>query len=164
MTTSCYVPGCENVRTYEDCCAPHSLTTYKEVCGHLILKDPARPCVRTKGHAAETAHRDMRQYHMQQSHERRRLGYATDRHAETAIPNDGVIDWTAIDLTIEGVRPVRLTWVEREIAAAILLARGEEKADVERQVGVAVYKDDARSGRINKMADYIREHGYDACH
>ena len=39
-------------------------------------------------------------------------------------PNDGIIDEVAIDLVARGIRQVPLTWVEAEIAAGTMLARG----------------------------------------
>lgn len=165
MSTSCYVPGCQRPREQEDCCTPHSLATYREVCGHLIKNNPSRPCIRSAGHAGG-AHHDAAQYQRRLDREAaarrsaRQGRYDNDR----MIPNDGVIDWTAIEITLEGLRQVRLTWVEREIAAAIMLARGETRDDVEERMGLNLSSSSAgrlQVQRVMDMADYIREHGYE---
>src|SRR6185312_16315215 len=43
---------------------------------------------------------------------------------DNALPNDGIIDWTAIDVAVQGARPVGLTWVEKDIVMATVLADG----------------------------------------
>lgn len=43
---------------------------------------------------------------------------------ENTLTNDGIIDWTAIDVAAQGARPVGLTWVEKDIVMAVVLAEG----------------------------------------
>lgn len=50
-------------------------------------------------------------------------------------PNDGVIDEVAIDLVVEGVRQVELTWVEAQIAVAKMQAAGLTKAERAEHLG-----------------------------
>lgn len=58
--------------------------------------------------------------------------------AENSLPNDGFIDWTAIEVASTGARRVRLTWVEKDIAFGRILASGGTFADAERNLGVCV--------------------------
>jgi hypothetical protein len=46
------------------------------------------------------------------------------RTAPDTVPNDGIIDWLAIDIAARGLRRVRLTWVEKDIAVGVILASG----------------------------------------
>lgn len=152
-------------REQEDCCTPHSLATFREVCGYLIKNDASRPCIRSAGHT-DNAHHDARQYQRRLDREAKARGRTRKNRYENdrMIPNDGVIDWTAIELTLEGVRQVRLTWVEREIVAAIMLSRGETRDDVEDRIGLNLSSSSAgrlQVQRVMDMADYIREHGYE---
>lgn len=43
---------------------------------------------------------------------------------DCTMDNDGIIDWTAIDVAARGLRDVRLTWVEKDIVIATVLVRG----------------------------------------
>jgi hypothetical protein len=43
---------------------------------------------------------------------------------DNALPNDGIIDWTAIEVAAQGARSVGLTWVEKDIVMATVLAEG----------------------------------------
>jgi hypothetical protein len=40
------------------------------------------------------------------------------------LRDDGIIDHLAIEIAATGTRPVALTWPERRLAAALILARG----------------------------------------
>lgn len=80
---------------------------------------------------------------------------------EAALPNDGVIDWVAIELAVQEARPVRLTWIERDIAAGEMLARGDDPKDVYRILGVNLFKKDARAERVKRIADaLVTDRGY----
>jgi len=41
-----------------------------------------------------------------------------------ALADDGIIDLIAVDIAVRGARTVALTCVERQLAAAAILARG----------------------------------------
>jgi len=94
-------------------------------------------------------------------------GFATDccyRHSlgnsdtDNNIPNDGIIDWTAIEVAYEGSRPVRLTWVEKDIALGYILAAGGTLADGERHLGIKVQGVRQRNSRRVKAAERIAAH------
>lgn len=55
---------------------------------------------------------------------------------EEFVPNDGIIDWQAIDLAVSGARPVRLSWIENEIAGAMILNEGETFEEMGRRLGI----------------------------
>jgi hypothetical protein len=40
------------------------------------------------------------------------------------LPDDGIIDLIAVEIAVRGSRPVALTYAERQLAAARILARG----------------------------------------
>lgn len=44
--------------------------------------------------------------------------------SDNALPNDGIIDWTAVEVAAQGARRVGLTWVEKDIVMAMVLAEG----------------------------------------
>jgi hypothetical protein len=46
------------------------------------------------------------------------------------IPDDGIIDPVAVEITAAGIRRVRLTVPERRAAAALILARGGTANDI----------------------------------
>lgn len=54
------------------------------------------------------------------------------------LHNDGIIDWLAIDVATRGLRKVRLTWVEKDIAVGIILARGGGVFEVQERIGARV--------------------------
>jgi hypothetical protein len=68
------------------------------------------------------------------------------------LPNDGIIDQTAIEVAVKGLRPVKLTWVEKDIALGRILAAGGTLADGERNLGVNVYGVRQRNSRRVKSA------------
>jgi hypothetical protein len=73
------------------------------------------------------------------------------------LPNDGIIDQTAIEVAVKGLRPVKLTWVEKDIALARILAAGGTLADGERNLGINVQGARQRSSRRVKAAFQIAE-------
>lgn len=75
----------------------------------------------------------------------------------SGLPNDGIIDWTAIEVAISGTRPVRLTWVEKDIALGYILSQGGSLADGERLLGVYVAAERYRDSRRVKAAMAIAE-------
>lgn len=65
------------------------------------------------------------------------------------LPDDGIIDLVAVEITAAGTRRVRLTVPERRFAAALILARGGTVNDLAARLHV--------SGRTaRRMADAIR--------
>lgn len=74
------------------------------------------------------------------------------------IPNDGVIDWLAIDLLIGQSREVAVTWLERDIAAARLAARDWTEQSIESYLGIYI-ETEARRKEIACMAEAIRTEG-----
>lgn len=74
------------------------------------------------------------------------------------LPNDGVIDWLAIDLAVESSRPVKLTWVEFEIALATILANGHSEREAARRMRISEFpRTRTRKGRIREMAEAIKQ-------
>lgn len=84
--------------------------------------------------------------------------HATPKNSPGALPNDGIIDWIAIELATEGGRLPRLTWVERDIAAAVLFARGWQPRDVINRLGINL-KSGKRRQRVYAMAESIKQDG-----
>lgn len=153
---NCEVPGCTGPRWKEDVCGSHAGDTYKKVerCGYLVRGNPDRPCVSPKGHL-RAQHTDATQY------ERRLKGARVNqRHQRDTLYNDGVIDWLAIDLAVEGDRIPRMSWVERDIAAGILLSQGFDPPEIRGRLGIN--QDPKRWGRIEEIANVIRREGYHA--
>lgn len=74
------------------------------------------------------------------------------------LPNDGIIDWTAIEVAASGARPVRLSWVEKDIALGYILAAGGTLADGERNLGIKVQGTRQRGSRRVKAAEQIAEY------
>lgn len=58
--------------------------------------------------------------------------------ARTTLPNDGILDWVAIDSAARGLRRVRLTWVEKDIALALILFNGGTLTDAEERLGISI--------------------------
>jgi hypothetical protein len=81
--------------------------------------------------------------------------HSLNNRAANVVPNDGVIDWLAIDIAVDGSRPVRLTWVEQEIAAATILANGESAREAGRRVRSDL-RQTARRERVERMAEFIQ--------
>jgi hypothetical protein len=65
-----------------------------------------------------------------------------------------VIDWLAIDIAVEGTRALKLTWLERDIAAATILDNGHPECEIARRLGRL--PDLPRLLRIRELADAIR--------
>jgi hypothetical protein len=84
--------------------------------------------------------------------------HSVHRHSAGALRNDGIIDWVAIELATEGARLPRLTWVEREIAAAIMLSRGMDRADVCARLNLR-WDNPKRRERVLNMAKVIERDG-----
>jgi hypothetical protein len=53
------------------------------------------------------------------------------------LPDDGVIDHIAVEIAASGARPVALTRTERQLAAALILARGGTPAVVSERLRVS---------------------------
>lgn len=73
-----------------------------------------------------------------------------------ALPNDGVIDWEAIDIAVQGARKVRLTWVETDISVATLLAQGCPRRIIKERVGTTPSKGTPRAS-LMAIVDAIRK-------
>ena len=56
---------------------------------------------------------------------------------EWSIPEDGIIDALAVQIAASGQRRVRLTRMERRLAAALILARGGNAYQVHKRLGVS---------------------------
>lgn len=56
---------------------------------------------------------------------------------EWTIPEDGIIDPLAVEIAASGQRRVRLTWTERRIAAALIMARGGTSYQVAKRLGLS---------------------------
>lgn len=69
--------------------------------------------------------------------------------------NDGIVDWQAIALVAAGLRRVRLTWVERDIAIAVILGMGLDVADVLDRTGYTLEKD---GSKYRRLLDIGRRH------
>lgn len=80
-------------------------------------------------------------------------------HARHALRNDGVLDRIAIEVAAQGARPVSLSWIERDIAAALMLYHGASPDEVVSQLGHNLLKSKGRRNRIYAIADGIRKEG-----
>jgi hypothetical protein len=58
-------------------------------------------------------------------------------NAHWLIPDDGIIDPVAVEITAAGIRRVRLTVPERRAAAALILARGGTENDIAHRLGMS---------------------------
>lgn len=59
------------------------------------------------------------------------------RPGEWVIPEDGIIDALAVQIAASGQRRVRLTRVERRLAAALIVARGGTTWDVGKRLFIS---------------------------
>ena len=77
------------------------------------------------------------------------------------LPNDGIIDWVAVDVAARGLRRVRLTWVERDIAIGRILAEGGNLTQAERLTGgrVSNVPDSPRVQSARRIAEYLMRTG-----
>lgn len=75
------------------------------------------------------------------------------------LQNDGVIDWLAIDLMVEGARDVKLTWLERDIVAARLLAGGVRRKTLAQNYGIYI-ETESRAEELARMVAAILEGDY----
>lgn len=71
------------------------------------------------------------------------------------VANDGIVDWQAIGLTVQGLRRVNLTWVERDIAIAMLLGQGYDVDTVLDRTGYKLEKD---SRKYRRLIEVGRKH------
>ena len=75
----------------------------------------------------------------------------------TTVPNDGILDWVAIDAAARGLRKVRLTWVEKDIALGTILANGGTLSDAEERLGISIIGTRQRHSRRFAAAVKIAE-------
>lgn len=75
----------------------------------------------------------------------------------TYRPNDGVIDFVAVDVVAKGLRVVPLTWVEAEIAMAKMLACGISKDEIYVRLGFQVNWTPSRRARIDSIIQGLQE-------
>ena len=75
-------------------------------------------------------------------------------HPAGEVPNDGIIDWIAIDVAVRGLRDVRLTWVEKDIATGVMLYKGVGVQAIQDRLGVRIvgYADSRRYQAAEKIA------------
>lgn len=81
--------------------------------------------------------------------------HGLNKGGRPTLPNDGVLDWIAIDIAVEGSREVRLTWIEWDIAAATILANGLPASEVATRLGR--WLDPTRGRRVEEIAEAIRK-------
>lgn len=74
-------------------------------------------------------------------------------------PNDGVIDYVAIDLVTEGVRMIKLTWVEALIAVAKMLVRGVNVNEIWERLGFEFRYGSRQQAEALAIAEAIRASG-----
>lgn len=55
-----------------------------------------------------------------------------------SLHNDGIVDWLAVEIAASGTRQVQLTWVEKDIAAGVMFARGYGAEEIENRTGARV--------------------------
>lgn len=76
-----------------------------------------------------------------------------------ALPNDGIIDWTAIEVAVQGSRPVNLSWVEKDIVMATILANGGNITTALERAGV--HHQCAHQGRraeaVQKIVEALKQ-------
>ena len=58
-------------------------------------------------------------------------------NSQWLLPDDGIIDPVAVEITAAGTRRVRLTAAERGAAAALILARGGTVSDIAARLHVS---------------------------
>lgn len=78
-------------------------------------------------------------------------GQNSDTPDETLNENDGLVDWVAVEIAAGGQRRVRLTWVERDLAAAIILGAGFSATDVELRTGYPIERTGQRYRRLQTL-------------
>lgn len=67
----------------------------------------------------------------------RHCHYDSHNNQVNNVPNDGIIDQVAIDIAVQGARPVRLSRVEKDIAIARLLKSGMPMSEVSEHLGIS---------------------------
>lgn len=72
------------------------------------------------------------------------------------LPNDGIIDWQAIDIARRGLRRVELTMPEFEIAAAYMLNDGLAPCDIYDRTGLVVKPSNTRYQKIAAVREALR--------
>lgn len=83
--------------------------------------------------------------------------HSLNKSSPNFLPNDGLIDWQAIEVAAQGLREVSLTWVETVIAAGMILAEGGGVREVERRMHVFLKSSSERLAEARAIADAIRE-------
>jgi hypothetical protein len=82
------------------------------------------------------------------------------------LQNDAIIDWTAIEAAVQGSRPVNLTWVEKDIVMATILARGGnittalERTGVHHQCVSQGRRADSVRQIMQAIEQVLKEHPY----
>jgi len=72
------------------------------------------------------------------------------------LPNDGIIDWTAVETARYGWRTVGLTWVEAEIAIGMMIADGLTFEEIYDRLGINLKSGSPRLEAYEKVARAIR--------
>lgn len=75
-----------------------------------------------------------------------------DAHADAAntAPNDGIIDDVAIEIAMQGARPVSLTCIEKNIALAKLIKSGMPPYTAADHLGLS-YSNTSRGRRVREV-------------
>jgi hypothetical protein len=84
--------------------------------------------------------------------------HSINRPGPGTLPNDGWIDWTAIEVGEQGAREIRMTWVEKDIALGRILAAGGTLADGERNLGIYCENRNQQQNRRVQAAYQIARH------
>jgi hypothetical protein len=78
-------------------------------------------------------------------------------HAHWLLPDDGIIDPVAVEVTAAGTRRVRLTIPERRAAAALILARGGTSGDIAARLHISGGSAAALAASIRATATEVGE-------
>lgn len=70
---------------------------------------------------------------------------------DSLVPNDGLVDWRAIEIAANGERRTKLTWIERDIAIAMILGAGLDVDEVLERIGYVLSKDHDKYRRLLKL-------------
>jgi hypothetical protein len=100
---------------------------------------------------AECGPRDCENHVCCKRHSGNLKGQAAGRY----LSNEGIIDWQAIDVITEGIRVVRLTWVEAAIAVAELRLRGLPENQIKKHLGLGKKCYVSRHAEMNEETERI---------
>jgi hypothetical protein len=81
--------------------------------------------------------------------------HSSDKRRVGVLPNDGIIDWIAIDIAVEGCRLPDMTWVEQDIALARMINSGLPTKEACRRLDFDVKRARQRE-RIHVIQEALR--------